>query len=99
MGWEHPPFLVEGPKSPEADVSQLYPCYLQRHPSYPWGPLPLSVAYCPSEELTRLPPVRDLALFSSNLAWPVSRDQQNEEEELQEVVFWGPLLNFPLYSC
>ena len=99
--WEHPPFLSEEPRSTEADVPQLHPYYLWRYPSYPWGPWLFSVIYYPSEELARLPPIHDLASFSSNLAWPVGRDQweKKEAEELREVAFWGPLSNFPICSC
>ena len=105
MEREHPPFLFEEPRSAEADVPQPHPCYLRRYPSYPWGPWLFFVVYCPSEEPSRLPPTHDLASFSSNLAWPIGRDQweeeeeEEEEEELQEVTFWGSLSNFPLYSC
>ena len=72
------------------------------YPSYPWGPWLFFVIYCPSEEPPRLPLVQDLASFFSNLAWPVGRDQweeEEEEEELQEIAFWGPLSNFPLCFC
>ena len=59
------------------------------------------VVYCPFKEPPHLPPIHDLAPFSSNLAWSIGRDQweEEEEEELQEVAFWGPFSNFPLCSC
>ena len=101
MEWEHPPFLSEESRSVEVDVPQPHPCYLRMHPSYPWGPWLFFVVYCPSKEPHRFPLVYDLASSSSNLAWPIGRDQweKEEEEELQEVAFWGPLSNFPLCSC
>ena len=101
MKWEHPPFLFEEPRFAKADIPQPHPYYLQMYPFYPWGPWLFFVVCCPSKESPHLPLVHDLASFSSNLAWPVGRDQweEEEEEEWQEVVFWGPFLNFPLCSC
>ena len=100
MEWKHPLFLSEEPRSAEANVPQSHPCCLRRLPSYPWGLWLLSVIYSPSEEPLYLPSIHDLASFSLKLAWPVGRDQWEgeEEEELREVVFWGPLSNFPLCS-
>ena len=50
------------------------------------------VAYSPSEELTRLPSIPDLASSSSGWAWPTGRDQwELEEEEPLGFVFWGLL--------
>ena len=71
------------------------------YPSYPWSLWLFFVVCYPSEELSRLPLVHDLPLFSSNLAWLVGRDQWEEEEreERQEVTFWRPLLKLPLCSC
>ena len=88
MGWQHHPFLVGGPRAAEADVLQSHPCCLQNCPSYPWGPWSSFVTCSPSEELIRLPPIQDLASSSLDLAWPIGRDQSEEEEgELLEVVF------------
>ena len=75
MEWEHPLFLGEGPKFAEADIPQPPPCYLRRHPSYPWGPWPLFVTCYPSEELPHPPPVHDLASSFLGLAWPLGRGQ------------------------
>ena len=100
MGWQHHPFLVGRPKTVEAGVLQPHPYCLQNYPSYPWGPWSFFVAYSPSEELTRLPPIPNLASSSLGWAWPTGQDQwELAEEESLGVVFWGPFLSFPLCSC
>ena len=68
MGWQHHPFLVGGPKAAKAGVLQPCPYCLQSYPSYPWGPWSFFVAYSPSEELTCLPPIPDLAFSFSSWA-------------------------------